>query len=68
MNTEPNTNTNTIRVQNFGRIRIRIVFGFRNFGRVQIGILFGVPLLSEFKYEYLKYSNNTEYKYKYTRI
>ena len=45
----PNTNTNTIRVQKFGRIRIRI--------------LFGVPLLSEYEYEYLDYSNNTQYKY-----
>ena len=26
----PNTNTNTIRFQKFGRIRIRILFGFRN--------------------------------------
>ena len=25
----PNTNTNTIQVQKFGRIRIRILFGFR---------------------------------------
>ena len=41
----PNRNTNTIRVQKFGRIRIRI--------------LFGVPLLSKYEYEYLDYSNNT---------
>ena len=26
----PNTNTNTIRFQKFGRIRVRILFGFRN--------------------------------------
>ena len=45
----PNTITNTIRVQKFGRIRIRIIFG--------------VPLLSEYEYEYLDYSNNTEYEY-----
>ena len=44
-----NTNTNTIRVQKFGRLGIRI--------------LFGVPLLSEYEYEYLDYSNNTEYEY-----
>ena len=43
----PNTNTNTIRFQKFGWIRI----------------LFGVPLLSEYEYEYLDYSNNTEDKY-----
>ena len=40
------SNTNTIQVQKFGRIRIRI--------------LFGVPLLSE--YEYLDYLNSTEYQ------
>ena len=34
----PNTNTNTIRVQRFGRIRIRILSGFRN--------------LAEYEYEY----------------
>ena len=45
----PNTNTNTIRVQKFGRIQIRIIFG--------------VPLLFEYEYEYLDYSNNTEYEY-----
>ena len=44
-----NTNTNTIRVQKFGRIRIQI--------------LFGIPPLSEYEYEYLDYSNNTEYEY-----
>ena len=43
----PNTNTNTIRVQKFCRIRI----------------LFGVPLLSKYEYEYLDYLNNTEYEY-----
>ena len=46
----PNTITHTIRVQKFGRIRIRI--------------LFGEPLLSKYEYEYLDYSNNTEYEYK----
>ena len=40
-------NTNTIRVQKFVRMRI----------------LFRVPLLSEYEYEYLDYSNNTEYEY-----
>ena len=34
----PNTNTNTIRFQKCGRIRIRILFGFRN--------------LAEYEYEY----------------
>ena len=34
----PNTNTNTIRFQKFGRIRIQILFGFRN--------------LAEYEYEY----------------
>ena len=34
----PNTNTNTIRFQKFGRIRIRILFGFRN--------------MAEYEYEY----------------
>ena len=47
--TWPNTNTNTIRVQKYGRIQIRILFGFRN--------------LAEYEYEYLDYSNNTEYEY-----
>ena len=39
----PNTNTNTIRVQNYGRIRIRILFGFRN--------------LAEYEYEYYSECN-----------
>ena len=39
----PNTNMNTIRVQYFDRIRIRI--------------LFGVPLLFEYEHEYLDYLN-----------
>ena len=34
----PNTNTNTIRFQECGRIRIRILFGFRN--------------VAEYEYEY----------------
>ena len=34
----PNTNTNTIRFQNFVRIRIRILFGFR--------------IVAEYEYEY----------------
>ena len=34
----PNTNTNTIRFQKCGRIRIRILFGFRN--------------MAEYEYEY----------------
>ena len=34
----PNTNTNTIRLQKCGRIRIRILFGFRN--------------IAEYEYEY----------------
>ena len=42
-------NTNTIQVQKFGRIRIRI--------------LFGVPLLSESEYKHLDYSNDTKYEY-----
>ena len=43
----PNTNTNIIRVHKYDRIRI----------------LFGAPLLIEYEYEYLDYSNNTEYEY-----
>ena len=39
-------NKNTIPVQKFGRIQV----------------LFGVPFLSEYEYEYLDYSNNTEHK------
>ena len=43
-----NTNTNNIRTQIFGRIRIRIIFGFQ--------------FVAEYEYEYLlfEYYSNTE--------
>ena len=56
----PNTNTNTIWFQNFDPNTNTNTIRVQKFGRIQI--LFGVPLLSE--YEYLVYSNNTEYEYK----
>ena len=49
-----NTNTNTIPVHKFFRI--------------QIQILFGMPLLYEYEYKHLNYSNNTKCEYEWYRM